>query len=252
MGWIRRDDVEKPSILYTGPKSASHQFYLHQRATTLIVITQGVQSVYSPVQGFFDGNYAFSLAFDSIFYSLAFLGLMRLPAALWLTEDYSYMDIDKVESTAGEEMDGAEMEVVTTKPGSIRALSTTGLPARDSRFSTPQQEMFHPSNSWRGMLIRIVFLIPLIGSATFRTAFIGQSQPGYGLFFTETYLVLISFYLILTVGVTLIFFRLFLDGKHEQYCFAMHWNDVVQDLYWVLDITNSNSNGCFWPRSKEV
>jgi hypothetical protein len=103
-------------------------------ATTLIVTIQGVQSVYSPVQGFFDGNYAVSLAFDSIFYSLAFLGLMRLPAALWLTEDYSYMDIDKAESTAGEEMDSVEMETVTTKPGSIRALSTTGLLAQDSGF----------------------------------------------------------------------------------------------------------------------
>ena len=181
MGWIRRDDVEKSSILYTGtPAVRIETFTSISAATTLIVTIQGVQSVYSPKEGFFDGNYAFSLAFDSIFYSLAFLGLMRLPAALWLTEDYSYVDIDRMESTISEEMGGVEMEAVTTKPGSTSTLSTVELLARDSGLSISREEMFHSSNSWRGISIRIIFLIPLIGSVALTTAYLGSHNLDTG------------------------------------------------------------------------
>lgn len=101
-------------------------------ATTLIVTIQGVQSVYPPLAGFFGGEgssigyFAFSLAFNSIFFAIAFLGLMRLPAALWLTDDYSYMDIDRMERRRGEEADGVEMEAVTAKPGPASTLSAVG------------------------------------------------------------------------------------------------------------------------------
>ena len=203
-GWDGSEEMMLKSRLFCTrvPSLRRISFTSVSAATTLIVTIQGVQSVYSPLQGFFDGNYAFSVAFDSIFYSLAFLGLMRLPAALWLTEDYSYVDIDRMESTISEEMGGVEMEAVTTKPGSTCTPSTVDLLARDSGLSISREEMFHSSNSWRGILIRIhSFSIPLIGSVALTTAYIGQSQPGYGLFFTGTYLVLISFYLVLTVGV---------------------------------------------------
>jgi len=204
------------------------------------VTIQGVQSVYSPVQGFFDGNYAFSLAFGSIFYSLAFLGLMRLPAALWLTDDYSYVDIDRMESTIGEEIGGVEMEAVTTNPGSTCTPSTVDLLAQDSGLSISREEMFYSSNSWRGILIRIVFLIPLIGSVALTTAYIGQSQPGYGLFFTGTYLVLISFYLVLTVGVILTFSVYFWTGNTSSTvlpCMGTMWYKIYTGFLILLIVT---------------
>jgi hypothetical protein len=183
-------------------------------ATTVIVTVQGIQSVYSPIQGYFDGNYAFGLSFDSIFYSLAFLGLMRIPAAFWLTEDFSYADINQMQRADREEMEDLELETIVTKsPPRTRTLSDIGLLTADSELPTSLEEMFYPSNCWRSMLIRAIFLTPLIGSMALSTAYIGQSQPGYGNFFTGTHLVLILFYLVVTVGAVVIFLIYFWKGN---------------------------------------
>jgi hypothetical protein len=99
---------------------------------------------------------------------------MRLPAALWLTDDY-YMDIDGMERSRGEEADSVEMEAVTAKPGSASTLSVVGLLDPDARVSISLEEMFPPSRSCRGIMVRIIFLISLIGSVALSIGFIASS-----------------------------------------------------------------------------
>jgi hypothetical protein len=219
-------------------------------ATTLIVTIQGVQSVYSPIAGFVDGDYAFSLAFPSVFNAIAFLGLMRLPAALWLTDDYSYMDINRVERSREEEVDGVEMEVVMAKPGSASAL---GLLHQDSGNYLSLEEMFYPSNSWRGILIRMVFLIPLIGSVALTTASIVHSQPGYGQFFTGTHLALAAFYLILIIGVIVIVSGYFWTGNTGSTvlpCIEATWYQIYTGLLILLALTAMVVSGLETRKSK--
>ena len=221
-------------------------------ATTLIVTIQGVQSVYSPISGLFDGDYAFSLAFNSIFYAIAFLGLMRLPAAFWLTDDYSYLDIDRLESSRGEEMDSVEMEAVVTEPGSSSTLSAVGLLDLNSEFSLSPAGMFHPSNSWRGILVRLIFLIPLLGSVALSTVSIMQSQPGYGLFFTGTHLILVAFYLVLIIGVILILSVHFWTGTNNTVlpCIETTWYKIYTGLLILLMITAMIISGLETRKSK--
>jgi hypothetical protein len=214
MGWIRRDDVEESSFLHTNSKFTSDQFPLSQYGYYRDCHDPGYSVRLFPLQGYFDGNYAFGLAFDTIFFSLSFLGLMRIPAAFWLTKDFSYADINRIQRRAGEEMEDLELEAVTTKsPARARTLSDIGLLAADSELLISPEEIFYPSNCWRSMAIRVIFLTPLVGSLALSTAYIGQSQPEYGNFFTGTHLVLILFYLAVTVGVVVIFLIYFWKGN---------------------------------------
>ena len=209
-------------------------------ATTVIVTIQGIQSVYSPLQGYSDGNYAFGLAFDTIFFSLAFLGLMRIPAALWLTEDFSYADINRIQRRAGEEMEDLELEAVSTKsPARARTLSDIGLLAADSALLISPEEIFYPSNCWRSMIIRVIFLTPLVGSLALSTAYIGQSQPGYGNFFTGTHLVLILFYLAVTVGAVVTFMIYFWKGNTGDTvlpCIGQTWYKIYTGVLIFLAV----------------
>ena len=254
-GWDGSEEMMLKSRVFCTriPSLRRISFTSISAATTLIVTIQGVQSVYSPMAGFFDGDYAFSLAFNSIFYAIAFLGLMRLPAAFWLTDDYSYMDINRMQSSRGEEVDGVEMEAVTTKPGSASTLSAVGLLDLGSGLSISPEEMFHPSNSWRGILIRMIFLIPLIGSVALSTASIVQSQPGYGLFFTGTHLALVAFYLILILGVILIVSVYFWTGNTSNTvlpCIETIWYKIYTGVLIVLMIAAIVVSGLETRKSK--
>ena len=145
------------------------------------------------------------------------------------------------------------MEAVMTKPGSPSTLSSVGLLDPDSGLSISPEEMFHPSNSWRGILIRMIFLIPLIGSVALSTASIAQSQPGYGLLFTGTHLTLIAFYLALTLGVILIISIYFWTGNTSNTvlpCIETTWYKIYTGVLILLMITAMVVSGLETRKSK--
>ncbi len=210
-------------------------------ATTLIVTLQGAQAIYLPVVGYVNGNYAFGVAFSSIFSPLAFLGLMRLPAALWLTQDYSYADIDHMQVTGVDETEGLDLIDMTTKnTASSRAFPYRGLDERDGGRSVSAEERFYPSNSWRSIIIRFLFLVPLLGSVALSAAYIGQSQPAYGgVFFTSTHIVVVTFYLVLAIGIILTFSVYFWKGNTTNTvlpCIGATWYKVYTGILILLAV----------------
>jgi hypothetical protein len=72
------------------PSRTRISFFSATSAKTLTITLQGVQAIYCLLVRPLDWGVA--MAIDSIFFPLALLGLLRLPAAIWLTEDYSYAD----------------------------------------------------------------------------------------------------------------------------------------------------------------
>jgi hypothetical protein len=56
---------------------------------TIIVTLQGAAAVYKIASS----NYAYELNLSNVFFPLAILGLLRLPAALWLSDDQAYVRI---------------------------------------------------------------------------------------------------------------------------------------------------------------
>jgi hypothetical protein len=60
----------------------------------IIIVLQGTQATYDLIRGFHYGKYALTVALPTIFSPLAVFGLFRLPAALWLINEYGYADVD--------------------------------------------------------------------------------------------------------------------------------------------------------------
>lgn len=89
-------------------------------------------------------------------------------------------------------------------------------------------------------MIRMIFLIPLIGSVALSIASIASSQPGYGQFFTGTLLALVAFYLVLIIGVILIVSVHFWTGNTGTTvlpCIEATWYKIYTGLLILLALT---------------
>jgi hypothetical protein len=60
----------------------------------IIIVLQGTQATCDLIRGFHYGKYALTVALPTVFSPLAVFGLFRLPAALWLINEYGYADVD--------------------------------------------------------------------------------------------------------------------------------------------------------------
>jgi hypothetical protein len=154
---------------------------------TLVITIQGVQAIIALISGFTNSSAAVevtNIALDKIFFPLAVLGLVRLLAAPWLTEDYYYE-----EGTAASLSENTN-EPISPMPHAARSgahnyiqleegASLTKNPAIErtspeaqtsaeitlaytlSYTATPHVH-FHPSRSFRGIISRVIFIIPVL------------------------------------------------------------------------------------------
>jgi hypothetical protein len=123
-------------------------------ATTIVVTLQGIQAIYELVGGVTHRiDLGVTIAINNIFFPLAVIGLLRIPAALWLTDDYAYTTIE-VGSTRGVET-MIEVNVKTEVDTMTRAL--------DAKDNIYQDSPFYPPHNWRGITIRALFLLLTIG-----------------------------------------------------------------------------------------
>ncbi|KAH8661507.1 hypothetical protein BGZ60DRAFT_87713 [Tricladium varicosporioides] len=124
--------------------------------TTLIVTLQGVQALHDLIAGM-SGGYSVTISISTVFFPLAIFGLLRLPAALWITNDFIYNDHRTVE-----------------QPLLMRSRANSDLVANSSKYEPSINELlgtstneaysqFHPIRSWRGILPRAFFAIAIIG-----------------------------------------------------------------------------------------
>lgn len=242
-GWDGSEEmmVRSRAFCTRVPSLSRIRFASISAATTVIVTIQGVQSVYSPAQGFFDGSYSYQVSFETVFLSIAFLGLMRLPAALWLTEDFSYSNVETTRGVEEEPDERMELERMASKPDSFRSLASVGLLAiNDERLPWEQRlslSSAHPPNSWRSLVIRGLFVIPVVVALGGAIGLAAQSQPDYGMFFTGTHVALISFYMTLSTGVIVILSYYFWTGQTRTTvlpCVCSLWYKVYTAMMAVL------------------
>jgi hypothetical protein len=166
---------------------------------------------------------------------------MRLPAALWLTEDFSYSDINNPQRVESNSVHDMELEQIASKSTSYRSLSSIGLLAtNDERLpweQPPPPSLFRPANCWRSLLTRGLFVSPVIMAQAGTAALAAQSQPGYGLFFTGTHLTVILFYMALSTGVIVILIYYFWTGQTRNTvlpCVCSMWYKVYTAVLGVL------------------
>lgn len=142
--------IRSPSHHHIEPASMS-------TITTIIVTLQGAQALYSLIVGR-NGSYAFTVAISTIFYPLATLGLLRLPAALWLTNDYAYRNVEDWDSPA--ETMGFELQ-----PGSdSQSKSALIMQPTASSFEVPIiSNRFHSPRIWQSITVRAFYLLLVLG-----------------------------------------------------------------------------------------
>jgi hypothetical protein len=192
-GWDGSQSVMSSSRVFLTrvPSRARIGFFSATSVKTLIIALQGVQAIYclliKPL------NWGVAMAVDSVFFPLAVFGLLRLPAALWLTEDYSYADynndvkIPQVPASNSDSMVRQSEDRPSTQP---RTLWTMGL--LDALPPSSVKSMYAAQN-WRGIIVRVLFLLPL---ASFALISIFFTFPRSGVTFTVTALCLNLFYTI--------------------------------------------------------
>jgi hypothetical protein len=190
------------------PKETHVELLSSSFANTIVVTLQGVQALSQliSVQSFAASLFSF---LPMLFQPLALLGLLRLPAAYWLTEEYAFSDVSehvsqrqccqeprsRPPSSDSTSLYAADLNSSTTielrridtpreKPQYAALAVTEGLDQIFEGFDriaehsvilgrpqTPLKPInvpstqFYPASSWRGVLVRVFFLIPTFGTA---------------------------------------------------------------------------------------
>lgn len=137
--------------------------------TTAVLILQGVQAgfiIFSTLNP--NSIYHFGQGLPNIFIPLAILGLTRLPAALWLSGDYAYLDL--AHNGSGEERHitetrAGDMEepkrTTTTATALISHLSPTN--SHIPELTTSDKCRVHSIHSAIGLLYRIWWFLSISG-----------------------------------------------------------------------------------------
>lgn len=127
---------------------------------TVIVTLQGIQAVYLIV----DFNSGFTgFALDSVFMPLAFIGLLRLPSALWLTEEYLFVDQESFEASSI-----VQQSPSITYGGDSKEIRPSANPLLElltlSRSSeTAQPGLFRGAMSPRSLFVRACYAAFMLG-----------------------------------------------------------------------------------------
>ncbi|KAH8796078.1 hypothetical protein F5882DRAFT_477998 [Hyaloscypha sp. PMI_1271] len=161
--WDSADMAASNAVFWTGPKTRwdgsknmmkqSRTFCTrlpaHNRTSilsgssikTVLAALQGAQAISTLCVGWRSGHQALSIALPTIFLPCAIFGLFRLPAALWLSDEYGYADIGS--------WDACVISELLESPRQIAELP--------DRIQRP------PSSTWRSIAVKILYIAPLIG-----------------------------------------------------------------------------------------
>lgn len=205
-GWDGAEDLAIYAAPYCtrNPESTHVKIVSGTMVKTVITTLQGVAALYSTLAAAFGPHlpgafYYYGL--DSIFFPLAALGLFRLSAAPWLTEDFQYGSWR--ETSKGESLWLRQ----TDQHIQLRHASETLDP-----FLTPSAHPYMPpSSSWPSRLFRGFYILLLAGSwilAVLELApFVNSEPAGWVYKMSMTRFLLSIFYLIfMTISIITITF----------------------------------------------
>ncbi|KAH8659215.1 hypothetical protein BGZ60DRAFT_414823 [Tricladium varicosporioides] len=156
-GWDGSEDIMEKSRPFCTriPHHARINFVSKTAFETLVIFLQCIQAMVDLAQGDQGG---WQVSISNIFYPLALIGVVRLPAAYWLSDDHSYTNVHSEET---------ERLLVTTSleeraEFTLRMAKTSALLGHGDH-GKPYDA--HPRNGWRARLVRGFYLVVLIGLA---------------------------------------------------------------------------------------
>ena len=207
--------------------------------TTIIITVQGVMAAKTLVDGITGrgSDYSYTVNIGSIFFPLAVFGLLRIFAALWLTDDYLYFgDGDSVRSITSRSSDvNASKE--DPSPVEIRAQTTMGLLDSTESFSA---EQFHRLDSWRALIFRIVYLIPICCLLVICLIYIAPTKGSAGVSsLSVTTFLMVLFYATFLVVSAFVFGFYFLSGRSTSSiipCCSSIWYKIYSAILIALTL----------------
>ncbi|KAE8444615.1 hypothetical protein EG329_014446 [Mollisiaceae sp. DMI_Dod_QoI] len=152
-GWDGGEDMVQRSRTHKIPGSNhTHVNILSSSAfKTTVVTLQGIQAIYMLVGSGEFGTFENYLALNRIFFPLAIFGLLRLPAALWLSDEIVYRSNDPA----------SEISKHPLRPPIFNLAHTESEPLDLSDEAIFKR--YHAPHSWRGILIRALWMIIIAG-----------------------------------------------------------------------------------------
>lgn len=224
-GWDGGEAVAISSASYVThlPEHARVDLASRAMIKTVVITLQGCQAVYlvaggvNKISGF--NRY---MGLDGLFTPIAILGLLRLCAAPWLTDDFAFTP--KYPIISG----GA------SKLQERRQISVDSLLDADT-VACAQQERFRPTIYWPSILFRSVYISPLLGLWVLVGCYVVPWDGSDSVFVTTTFLTGWFYQLSLTITIPLYAYYFFNGGIRSTIipCMSSLWYKVYTVVVYV-------------------
>ena len=159
-GWDGSVQMLERSRAYLLRRPTHHRVRLFSGSTltTIIITIQGIMAIKTLIDGVVGSNYALTINISSIFYPLAVFGLLRIFAAMWLTDDYLYFG--EIDGFGTSQTSSSDITASKENPPLVEVSAQTTMGLLDVHESFVS-ERFHRTDSWRAILFRIIYLVPV-------------------------------------------------------------------------------------------
>lgn len=191
-GWDGSEEMVALSSPYCThlPEHARIAVFSREFVKTSIVTLQGTQAVVALGLALGDkpasDGFVVLMGVDQIFFPLAFIGLLRLFCAFWLTDDFAYTSLGSATRV--------EDAPSTAKMDNTSRVSMDSLLGYGVAKSDLKDARFLPTSSWGSRAFRALFIILLLGLWVICVLFL--LQPKGGKVFTTTAFLVALFYLV--------------------------------------------------------
>ncbi|KAI1409234.1 hypothetical protein F5Y13DRAFT_182133 [Hypoxylon sp. FL1857] len=188
-GWDGSEEMISRSLPYCThlPGRSRVEFVSWEMGKTIITTLQGAQPLYCLINiivGSIDVN--IHMALDDIFPVLALLGLLRLCAALWLTDDFVYTTSH---SSQRNRMSLARAPIITVEENIGTKISFDSLLESGFTMAVPVDAQFRPLSYWPSRLFRAVYFLAIVSLAALCAMFLVPWSKRENMYTTTSVLV---------------------------------------------------------------
>ena len=211
------------------PAKRHVELFSTSTATTFVLTWQGVVATFSIIAGLLPGSpFRIHGTIATVFAPLACLGLMRLPAAVWLSNEHGYLN------SRGNSFAPDMFETSLEK-----TVSENVLEAHSSNHLSDESvgDRLRPTHCWQGILYRVFWLLTVWGilgaAATNCSRIWWDYAPGLP-YQSVSGLIFGAMYLVLTVAAILIHTTYVVLGKATSTiipCIHATWYKVFTLLF---------------------
>jgi hypothetical protein len=241
-GWDGTEEMMGKSRVYCTSIPLHHRTELFSKETakTIAITLQGVQAIYSLIGGLTGQmDYPLTVNLATIFFPLAVFGLMRLPTAPWITEDYRYADYHTI-AESSRPLPDDHSALLGQAPLLPKARTLMSMGMVEPYYSI--DGCFHPFKSWRGFAVRIGFIIPLFLLLilciiyTLPASILSPSETGF--FTVSNFLLALFFLFLLSATVCVFTFYFFIHTSTSSTtvipCLTSMWYKIYTILLFLL------------------